>query len=396
MLNFKLYPEANEINPLSSRQQDLDPDNNGGSIKKQKPDDEESLQDEKKEARPLSPHRPTKPFRPIILCFTLIILFTAGYSYAQIGGSVSLGASYTDNVFSLSDYDFDRFDANHANLEFVETTDDLNAFTLIDLNYPLRYRWWKIEPSLAVNISNNIINTEKYRRDVLARVRVERYHWNATMIYGYYPHIYVRDYVDNDGTGELENFSYERNLYRADANLRITRTSTIRLHGRYENYYYNEYWTEFDGDATTVGLGLRHSFPLFTVNGMYYFRAFDTKLDGDSDFNDSTYESDRYYFDFALKYMPLNDSEPRGATWRPKLSLSYEERYYQGLDTWYGGRVDKIYNTTGGIDLNINAKWNISLDYSHIFRNVDSPNESVLRLKEYAENRFGATVKYNF
>ena len=393
MQDIEYTPFDDGQEPLEAKLNDLSQEESGG--KKRKPAEDESSQEDKKEPKPLSPHRPTKPFRPIILCF-LIMLLGSSYTYAQIQGSVSLGVQYTDNVFSLSDYDFDRFDANHANLDFVETTDDLNAFSRIDLKYPTRYRWWRLEPSVSVNISQNASNPDKYRRDVLARIRVERHHWNATLIYGYYPHIYVRDYVDNDGTGNLENYSYERNLYRADTNLRVTRATTIRLHGRYENYFHNEYWTEFDGDAATLGMGIRHSFPLFIVNGMYYFRTFETRLEEGSPFNDSSYESDRYYFDLALKYMPLNESTPGGPTWRPKLSLSYEERYYQGLDSWYGGRVDKMYNTTGTIDLNLSPKWNLSLDYSHIFRNVDSPNESVLRLKEYAENRFGTTVKYNF
>jgi hypothetical protein len=225
---------------------------------------------------------------------------------------------------------------------------------------------------------------------------VERYHWNATLLYGYYPYIYVRDYVDSDGTGELEKYSYERNLYRGDANLRLTRASTLRLHARYEDYYYNEFWTQFDGNAITYGIGFRQSFPVFTLSGMYYYRIFDNDYEGDPLYNDSSYESNKYDVGISLKHMPLNESKKDGVTWRPSLNISYEERFYQGLDSWYGGRIDKMYNTSAGIDFALTKKWNLSLDYSHIFRNVDSPNQSVLRLKEYTDNRLGTSVRYNF
>ncbi len=346
--------------------------------------------------KPLSPHRTSKPFRPIIMSFVIMLIFGGTYLHAQIQGSVTIGTQFTDNVFALSDYDFTRFNQNHANLEFVNTTDDLSLMGRIDLNYPLRYRWWKIEPSITANLSNNVSNTDKYRRDFLGRVRIERYHWNATAMYGYYPYIYVRDYIDTDGTGKLEKYSYERNLYRVDANYRITRNTTLRAQARYENYYYNEFWTQFDGDAQTYGVGVRHSFPVFTINAMYYFRSFENDWDPSSGYNDSTYESDRYAVDISLKPMPLDDLKKLYPTWRPTLSLSYEDRFYQGEDSWYGGRIDRMYNTRAGIHLFLSDEWNISLDYSHTFRSVDSPNASVLRLKEYAENRLAASVKYNF
>ncbi len=350
----------------------------------------------KKSPKTLNPHRITKPFRPIIMMLMCVLVLGIGVLQAQIEGSVTLGAQYTDNVFSLSDYDFDRYNQNNDLLDFVETTDDLNLHGRIDLRYPVRYRWWRFVPSVTTSLARNLSNTEKYRNDVLTRLQVERYHWNATVLYGYYPHIYVRDYVDSDGTGELEKYSYERNLYRADANFRVTRSSTLRLHGRYENYYYNEYWTQFDGDAYTYGIGFRHSFPVFIINGMYYYRIFENDFTAGSGFNDSSYESDRYDVGIMLKQMPLNESKKDGVTWRPALNISYEERFYQGLDSWYGGRIDKVYNTKGSLDFFFSSDWNLSLDYSHIFRNVDSPNASVLRLKEYTDNRLGASVRYNF
>ncbi len=353
-------------------------------------------QKNKKGIRVLNPHRITKPFRPIIMSFVLLVSSGFGILNAQVQGSIVFGAQYTDNIFALSDYDFERFDQNNSLLDFVETTDDLNLNARINLQYPMRYRWWRFVPSVSLNASQSVSNQDKHRSDLITRIRVERYHWNATLLYGYYPYIYVRDYVDSDGTGELEKYSYERSLYRGDANLRITRATTLRLHARYEDYFYNEYWTQFDGSATTYGIGFRQSFPVFFLSGMYYYRVFDNDYDGNPLYNDSSYESNKIDVGISLKHMPLNESKKNGPTWRPTLDISYEERFYQGLDNWYGGRIDKMYNTKAGIDFSLSEKWNLSLDYSHVFRNVDSPNQSVLRLKEYSDNRVGTSVRYNF
>jgi hypothetical protein len=82
--------------------------------------------------------------------------------------------------------------------------------------------------------------------------------------------------------------------------------------------------------------------------------------------------------------------------WHPYLELSKEDRFYQGDSPWYAGREYAIYNTTAGLNFMLHPSWNLSLDYSHIFRNVDSPNESVLRLKEFSENRLSAALSYKF
>lgn len=337
--------------------------------------------------------RARKNFRPIIMCLTLLLWFGSSRLPAQFETSLSLKSTYSDNVFQLSESDLQRFDAEAANLDFIRTTDDLNLALRIDLAYPLNYKWWKFTPSVTANLSQNVSNTDKQRRDALLRFRVDRYYWNITALYGFYPFNYVRDYVDSDGSAALENYSYERNLWRGDLNLKPLKATTIQFHGRYEEYFYNQYWTEFDGNATTLGIGARHAFPLFSVGGMYLWRAFDNSS---AQTRDCSYESDIFSGDLRLVSMPLSDAHPKGAAWYPALALSYEERFFQSADQWYGGRIYKIYNTQAALNFQIDPRWNLSLDYSHTFRNIESPVESVLRSKEYSENKVAATVKYSF
>ncbi|MBW6513940.1 MAG: hypothetical protein K0B87_04190 [Candidatus Syntrophosphaera sp.] len=345
-----------------------------------------------KEGKKPVPRSP-RNFVPIIMSLALFFGLGTLSLNAQTELGLSLQTTYSDNVFQLSEYDLDRFQQAHPNLEYVQTTDDLTIAARVDVAYPFRYKWWKFTPSVTGIVSQNVSNPDKQRRDALLRFRVDRHYWNFTALYGYYPNTYIRSYVDTDGTRELEQYGYERNLYRGDLNLKPLKNTTFQLHARHEQYFYNQYWTEFDGNATTLGLGLRQSFPAFSVGGIYYYRVFDNT---NADDEDSSYESNIYRGDLSLKAMPLDENKPRGATWHPSLALSYEERFFQSADNWYGGRVYKIYTTEAGLNFKLDANWNLMLDYSHIFRNVESPVAAVRRAREYGENRMSATVKYSF
>jgi hypothetical protein len=349
----------------------------------------------KKEGGKPSQRRGSRNFLPIIMSMALFICFGMSVLRAQIEGSLTLAVDYTDNAFQLSDYDLHRFDQEHPNLEYVNTSDDLALSARLNLAYPFRYKWWRFTPSVTASLAQNVSNTEKAKRDAIIRFRVDRYYWNATVLYGYYPRSYIRDYVDTDGSGKLEHYSYERNLWRGDLNIKPLKNTTLRLNGRYEELFYNAYFTEFDGDAKTWGIGVRQNFPAFILEGMYQYRIFNnwsSPLDPD----DSSYESDIYTGSLRMKPMPLSEKGKRSARWYPSLGLGYEEKFYQGMDDWYGGRVDKIYSTDAGITFELSDQINFSLDYSHRLRNVDSPNASVRNLKPYSENRFSAALEYKF
>lgn len=336
-----------------------------------------------------------KNFRPIILCFA-IFLFSLYNLNAKLEGEISLGLGYTDNVFQLSDYDFDRFDSEHENLSYAETTDDLNISTRIDLAYPIHYKWWKFTPSVSGIINQNVSNPDKRRQDTLVRFRVDRHYWSFTTLYGYYPEIYYRHFKDSDGTGELEKYSYERNLYRAELVLRPIKNVTAFGNVRYEDLYYNKYFTEADGNTMTTELGARYSFPIFSVQGSYSYRDYAAEGWKDLEANDGSYQSNIYRGVLRMKAMPISGNSTRQSSWQPYLELSKEDRFYQGNDSWYGGREYATTNTKGGLNFKFSPQWNLSLDYLHIFRKVDSPNESVLKLKEFSENKLSTTLKYKF
>ncbi len=339
--------------------------------------------------------RKSKPFQPIILTIAFaMLLFTPGL-FGQFYGNVDMGMTYTDNAFQLSDYDLQRNEEGHPDLDFVDSADDVTVRMRFNGAYDARWRWWLIQPQVQVSGARNAINSEKQRLDLTAGVKLNRRIGSLGLYYGYTPNVYVRNYKDSDGTGESEQFTYARNQYRADLRLKPFKPSTLQLEYRLEEYFYNKYFTEFDGDITTWTLGWRQSLPTFYVEGSYGYKVYDTdRVDIDNP-EDASYESNIYSAGILIKKMPLDSKYPH-VMWRPELTLRFEERFFQGGDSWHRNRTDKINTTSAYLRFYLGETWNINLDYSHIFRNVDAPNSSLIRYKEYSENRFGVNVRYYF
>ncbi|HNV92759.1 MAG TPA: hypothetical protein P5518_00975 [Candidatus Cloacimonas sp.] len=330
--------------------------------------------------------------RPIIMLLSLCLFLGFIDIDAQITASVKIGATYSDNVFHLSEYDINRFDDHHPNLDFVDTMDDLTLSTRIELGYPMSYRWWKFTPSITSTLSQNISNEDKYRYDWAAKFRVDRYYWNCSIQYASSPYIYFRHFIDTDGTKELEKYNYSRDTFRGDLAVKPFPKTTLKADLRYDIYRYNEYFTEADGKAFAEELGVSYKFPYFTIEGSYAYRDFscDKRIEN----KDCSYQSNTYKGKIVLPKMPLESKSE--TLWQPSLTLNYEQKYYQGGGSWYGGRADYTYTLSAGMNILFSPKWNLSLDYSHLFRNVETDNESVLRLKEYNENRLSAALRFKF
>lgn len=341
-------------------------------------------------------YRKLKPFRPIILILMLALVSFFSELWAEFYGSIDVGLTYTDNTFQLSEYDLQRNEDGHPDLDFVNSADDAILNTMFYGAYLTHWHWWRIQPLLQCSVNQYILNPNKQRMSFLTGVKIIRKLGEIGFFYGYIPNNYVRSYIDTDGTDKLEDYTYDRNQYRVDLKLKPLSKSTVGLDYRLEQYYYDEHFTEFDGNISTWTLSWQQSFPTFYLDAAYGYRVYETDNKEDIDNpEDASYESNVYSFGLLMKKMPLDDKYP-SIQWRPELDLRFEERYYQGLDSWHAGRTDNINTTTGTIHFYFGPSWNINLDYSHLFRNVDAVYSSVRKYKEYGENRFGINVRYSF
>ena len=340
--------------------------------------------------------RKSKPFQPIIMCLTFGMLCFSAMLSAQLSTSVELNSVYSDNVFQLSDYDIQRFEAANPELKFIQATDDVSIGAKINLAYEMQWHWWKIQPSLQINSAMNVLNPDKEKTDGSVGLKVSRRLGEMGIYYGYYPNVYLRDYIDTGGTGVLQAFEYAKNQYKADLKVKPFKKSTASIEFKREDFFYNEYFTEFDGTTDSWTLGWQQSLPTFYLDGAYSYKVYETDNASNISLSeDASYESNVYSIGLLMKKMPLDSKYPT-ITWRPSLNLSFEQRYFQGTDSWHAGRTDNIDNTDATIQVYFGENWNLNLDYSHIFRNVDAMNPSVSKYKEYSENRFGISARYLF
>lgn len=321
------------------------------------------------------------------------------------GLQFTVGSSfrYNDNVFSLSDFDMNRFEDGHQIFDFVDTADDLIINPSLRVRYPLEFGTLTITPYINANHYQYLNNPDKSNYSILTAIFNRYKSFNLNFYYGFYGDLYVRDYRDKDGTEEYEKFEYEKNLYRIYSYFPLTRNDTPLLYFQIEDFFYNEFFTEYDGRATTYGIGWRRSFPTFFLRFFYYYRQFEAenvsyRLEDvviSDRITDPSYDSDIYDIQFRNKRMNLLGNYD----FRPYFGLRYENRIYSTklpveVAPFQSTREEKRYRITLGSEFYITRNLNIILDYKHYLRDTYSENESVPKYKDYRQNVFSIDFEY--
>jgi hypothetical protein len=323
-----------------------------------------------------------------LLLIWLVLCITAVALQAATALTFSSDFVYDGNVFQLSDYDLQRFDNGEGNLQFIKTTDDMIWQTSARAENSFKLNNIGVTPSFKVAGYLYGSNTDKSNYSVLGNVALRLQKNILNLSAGYYPDNYLRQYADNDGTGGYEKFAYDKNLFKADLTLPVIDKNRLYLYAKLEQYYYNEFFTEFDGNATTYGLGWKYSGKMTAVDAAYFYRNFDNDATSETvDAGDAAYESNIYDISVSwrhirpligLRYVPIV----------PTLSLNLEDRYYQGVESLHSGRHDSIYNVGISTTASMTKNLDIRLDFSRTLRNVSSNSLSAARYKEYTENTF--------
>jgi hypothetical protein len=210
--------------------------------------------------------------------------------------------------------------------------------------------------------------------------------------YGYYPHNYLRTYD--------EDYTYDKNMYKLDGSYRIFRKDWVQLYGKYEQYCHNKYYTKYDGDAITTGIGWRHSFQTFYLKAMYYYRTYncdgETNLDEGGEESSADYDADIFELNFNNKKVEI----ARNRYIRPYINFSFEHRCYQTndyTDDTHAGREDKKYNVAFGSEFLLWKDIELTAEYNHVYRKVSSSvNSNLPNKKDYIANELSLGVRYSF
>ncbi|MBI9031795.1 hypothetical protein JEZ13_07335 [bacterium] len=321
--------------------------------------------------------------------FIAVSLLAVVGLFAEISINFSNKSTYSDNVFQLSDGDLDIHDSG-SGFDYIETSDDIINST--SLSIYSRNQVGKIRYDFYVRGTYDayLKNSDKSKPSISTGFGINTRNFNSSIMYGYYPDSYVRKYRDKDGTQEYEKFEYDKNLYKVDAEYRFTRKAYLLGYLKFEQYYHNEYFTEYDGDAITPGLGLKYSFSELYLEGWYYYRNYETheEITPDDEISDQSYESNIYTARLRMKKIRTKKFD-----YRPVFDFSYEKRYYDGWDKYHNGREDDTITINPWVKFYFTDYLNITLDYTSKIRNVSSSSQSVEDSKSYQENQMSISFE---
>ena len=333
----------------------------------------------------------------ILILVGLVINLSAGW---ELSGK--LETTYTNNAFNLSDRDLDAHEDGESNLSFVETRDDAIIKPTIDVKYKFNLgKRTHLKFSTNLNYIAYTTNTDKSKYSSISYLEYRKNKLTLKGIYGFYADNYSRQYNDSDGTDEYEEFAYDKDQFKLSASYRIFKKDWVDVYGSFEKYRHNKYWVEQDGDAMELGLGWKHSFKTFYLNGGYAYRKFDC----DNPINDqslSSYHTDTTYesniFDIGMKNKKVRIMKKKYI--RPFIKYKVEYRYYQSDDVEdkiHAGRDDVKNDFRLGSDLILSDKWMVVFTYRHQYRKVKSSvNSGLSDSKNYLTDEFSLELQYDF
>lgn len=324
--------------------------------------------------------------RLLIITITLLSLVTL---WAEISLTFTNKSTYSDNVFQLSDEDLDSHDAG-TEFTYIETSDDLINSSRLSIYSRNQVGNTRYDFYVRGTYDAYLKNTDKSKASISTGLGINTRTLDASIMYGFYPGSYVRKYRDKDGTENYEKFEYDKNLYKINAEYRFTRKAYLLGYLKFEQYYHNEYFTEYDGDAITPGIGLKYSFSELYLEGWYYYRSYEThdEIIPDDEISDQSYESNIYSAQIKMKKIRTSKFE-----YRPVFDFRYEKRYYDGWDKYHNGREDDTITINPWVKFYLTDYLNITLDYTSKIRNVSSESQSVVDSKSYQENQMSISFE---
>ncbi len=333
----------------------------------------------------------------ILILVGLVFNLSAGW---ELSGS--LETTYSNNAFNLSDKDLESHEDGDEDLSFVDTSDDMMLKPSIDVKYKFELGKRKhLRLSSKLNYIAYTNNTDKSKYSSLSYVEYRNDKLTLKGIYAFYADNYSRQYKDRDGTDEYEEFAYDKDQFKLSAKYRIFKKDWVDVYGSYEMYRHNKYWVEQDGDAMEIGVGWKHSFKTFYLDGGYAYRKFDcdngiSDSSLDSYYTDTTYESN--IFNVGLKNKKVRIMKKKYI--RPFIKYKVEYRYYQSdnvLDDIHAGRDDVKNDFRLGSDLILSDNWMIVFTYRHQYRKVKSSvNSGLSDSKNYLTDEFSLELQYEF
>jgi hypothetical protein len=330
--------------------------------------------------------------------------------------SLSEGAVYNDNVLGFSGRDRDAYSLSPSTFPTpLNSVDDMqNEFQIrpgIRWRAPLKlmvsgeYRFKTVNRA-----ENSFSDYQTHWLGLSVRPRVAAYKWSASFRTFVIPSYYLRVYKDRDwGTWEPARF---RNWdYEGAFRYRFYQPLWLEAKAAYGTYYYGRKFTEYDSDYREFSLGAAYESPWFVTLNAGFTRRLSTNVGKDQAgpvYNapeDPSLIGDSEYGDADFRENEVNASVSSVVPWiklrRVEAGLSYKFRrraYISSrpllLDPIHRGRLDKRWEISPTLNVNIIRSLDAAVYFTYEQRRVDSPDPRVPLVKDFTRHEYGLALTY--
>ena len=332
------------------------------------------------------------------------------------GLSVSEGAVYDDNVLDLSSQDRHSYSDSPSLFptplkSLDDTQNELQIRPEVRWRAPLKLMVTGEYRFKAVNrAQNGFTDYQTHWLGLTVRPRTVGYSWSASVRAFIIPSYYLRVYRDRDwGTWDAARFR-NRDF---EGTFKYRFWEPLWLVGKfaYGTYYYGPRFTEYDSDYREFTLGTSYESPWFvkvSANytrrlsynggknqpGAIYDAPLDTSLIGNSEYGDADFKENEFHGTVSsiLPWVKIRRVEVG-------LDYKFRRRAYTSnrdlsLDPIHRGRLDKRWELSPTLDVNIIPSLDANAYFTYEQRRVDSPHPTVPLIKDFTRHEFGLGLTY--
>lgn len=237
--------------------------------------------------------------------------------------------------------------------------------------------------------------------------------WGAEFSWRFLDNYDLRQFQDRD-TDRERGATFDSDLYQLQLKARASdlgpwcRQPGLTLTLARSNEYYNAWFTEYDAQARSLGLGLSWRMPAGLSGGLgWQFTDTDNTgftgalpggtvgLGADSESGDATHQEDQVSLDLGWS----GKRAGRGAGLDGSLAL--RDRRYQSdlgelLDPFHHGRHDRRWQGSLRGRLDLTPAWSLLPFYEREWRRSEAAWGGIARTKNYAVNRVGLGLRWRF
>lgn len=349
-----------------------------------------------------------------IIMFLLFSL--AGSTQAGVLGITGVrlewAANYDDNILRYSENDIDKFvEGTEVNSSLLSSYDDWNNELRVKLYgdvsvkgvEPIKFRYFGKISSFYRNSFNNY-GTHTFIADFTATDKV-----GFGLRYFYMPDYYLREYRDKD-TDSYQSCTFDDHQAGVNIDYKIDKTIQISIIGQYEEIYYNGYFTEYDSELLSISgeidkrvtHNLRCSFlagmtsadnvgyvPISSAAQSNYFTE-------DTEYGDGSYKEEIFQGEIRYRFRKLLGQD----TW---MGIQYKLRHRiyttnnaLSSDPFHAGRMDDRHRLVISADRKLMNRLDGFLNYTYEWRNSESDNPSVAKVKNFRQNVMTLGLEYSF